>query len=149
MWLRRGGSFLIEGDANGYWELGQRIASGQEYAIHVPPRRVLRVPGFPILLAASIRLFGDNILAARIVLAVVGTACCWLTYVLGRMLSMRRVGFWACLFVAINPLQVVSSVMILSEMWFTLWMLVTLIMLAVVLNARPKDLFDRWREWYE
>ena len=56
-----GRSFLIEGDANGYWELGQHIAAGEDYAIHQPPRYVLRTPGFPLLLAASIRVFGDSI----------------------------------------------------------------------------------------
>ena len=130
-----GRQFLIEGDANGYWELGQRIASGREYSLHNPPRRILRVPGFPLLLAGSIRLFGDNIFSARIILAFIGTVCCWQSYVLGRMLSMRRVGFWACVFVAVNPLQIVSSVMILSETWFTFWMMGTLILLAYILNA--------------
>jgi 4-amino-4-deoxy-L-arabinose transferase-like glycosyltransferase len=128
--------FLIEGDANGYWELGRRIASGQDYSIYTPPRRILRVPGFPLLLAGCIRLFGDSVLPARIVLAFVGTACCALTYLLGRMLFMRRVGFWACLFVAVNPLQVGNSVLILSETWFTFWMLLTLLLMAYVFQAK-------------
>ncbi len=130
-----GRQFLIEGDANGYWILAQKIATGQEYSIYTPPRRVLRMPGFPLLLAASSRLFGDNLFAARIVLAVIGTLCCWLTYLLGTRLVMRRVGFWAALFVAVNPLHVVNSVLILSESWFTFWMLLSLLALAEMLQA--------------
>ncbi|MBC7964588.1 MAG: hypothetical protein H7Z17_01585, partial [Fuerstia sp.] len=49
-----GRTFLIEGDANGYWELAQHIAAREDYAMHQPPRHVLRTPGFPLLLAASI-----------------------------------------------------------------------------------------------
>ncbi|MCP4509456.1 MAG: hypothetical protein GY826_24030, partial [Fuerstiella sp.] len=90
-----GRPFLIEGDANGYWELAEKITAGQDYVIY--GRHVLRVPGFPLLLAASIQFFGNNVLAARLLLAVVGTGCCWLTYCLGRQVHSRRVGFWAAL----------------------------------------------------
>ena len=129
-----GRSFLIEGDANGYWQLAQNIAAGKDYAIYDPPRYVLRVPGFPLLLAASMKLFGDSVFAARIVLAVVGTGCCWLTYCLGCRVHMRRTGFWAALFVAVNPLAIVNSVLILSEGWFTFWMLLSLLALLRVLD---------------
>lgn len=122
-------SFLVEGDANGYWRLAQKIAGGEEYSIHTPPRRVLRMPGFPLLLATSIKLFGDSILAARLVLAVIGAACCWLTYCLGRRLHTPATGFWAAAFVAVNPLHIGNSVLILSETWFTFWMLISLLAL--------------------
>ena len=132
-----GRAFLIDGDAEGYWELAGCIASGRDYAIHTPPRSVLRVPGFPLLLAACIKVFGDNVFAARLMLAAVGTACCWLTYCLGRELHMRRTGFWAALFVAVNPLQVGTSVLILSETWFTFWMLLSLLALVHFLHHHP------------
>ncbi len=130
-----GHRFFVEGDANGYWDLGKAIAAGEEYQIHVPPRRVLRVPGFPLLLAAVIRVFGDNIFAARCLLAVVGTGCCWLTWRLGSQLVMRRVGFWAALLMAIHPLQIVNSVLILSENWFTFWMLASLLALVKLIDS--------------
>lgn len=129
-----GRSFFIEGDANGYWDLGLAVARGEDYAVHTPPRRVLRVPGFPLLLAGSIRVFGENIFAARCVLAVVGAACCWFTYLLGSRLVMRRVGFWAALMMAVHPWQVGNSVLILSENWFTFWMLLSLLGFVTLLN---------------
>ncbi|MCA9049790.1 MAG: glycosyltransferase family 39 protein, partial [Planctomycetaceae bacterium] len=130
----QGRQFLIEGDANGYWELGRRLAAGDEYAIHTPPRYVLRMPGFPLLLAGCIRVFGDNILPARMVLAVAGTFCCWLTLQLGRRLHMTRTGFWAALYVAVHPLHVGTSVIILSETWFSLWMLLSLLAFVWLLD---------------
>lgn len=130
-----GRSFFVEGDANGYWDLGLALAAGEDYSLHQPPRRVLRVPGLPLLLAASVRLFGDDIFAARCVLAVVGTGCCWLTWLLGSRLVMRRVGFWAALMMAIHPLQIVNSVLILSENWFTFWMLASLLALVRLIDG--------------
>ncbi len=130
-----GREFLVEGDANGYWQLAQKIHAGEDFSIHSPPRHVLRVPGFPVLLACSIGLFGDSILAARLVLAAIGAACCWLTYVLGRRLSGESTGFWAALFVALNPIHVGNSVLILSETWFAFWMLLSLIALNQLIRA--------------
>ncbi|MEZ6123069.1 MAG: glycosyltransferase family 39 protein [Planctomycetaceae bacterium] len=130
-----GRRFLIEGDADGYWELGQDIAAGRDYSLYEPPRRILRVPGFPLLLAASIRMFGNSILAARFLLAVVGTGCCWLTYLLGSRIHMRRTGFWAACFVAIHPLHIGNSVLILSETWFTFAMLLSLLALTRLING--------------
>ena len=133
-----GGRFLIEGDANGYWELGQKMAAGKEYAIHSPPRRILRTPGFPLLLAASIRLFGDSIFAASLVMAVTGTACCGLTFRLAERLFDRETAFCALLLTAISPLQIGSSVQILSETWFTVWVLLSLLSLVPVLWRSPE-----------
>lgn len=128
-----GRPFLIEGDANGYWELAENIATGEDYVIY--GRQVLRVPGFPLLLAASISLFGNSVLAARLVLAVVGAGCCWLTYCLGRQVHTRRIGFWAAMYVAVCPLHVGNSVLILSETLFTFWMLVSLLSLLLLLRC--------------
>lgn len=129
-----GRQFLIEGDANGYWELGQKIAAGEEYSIYTPPRRVLRTPGFPLLLAACIKVFGKSIFAASLVMAVVGTACCWLTYVLARGILNQTQSLWAMLLVAVSPLQIGSNVQILSETWFTFWLLLCLIALRPLLR---------------
>jgi len=125
-----GRTFLIEGDANGYWELAQRIATGEDYSIYQPPRYVERTPGFPLLLAASIRLFGKSVFAASLVMAVVGTGCCWLTWLLAKKLFDDTTANWAMLSVAISPLQIGSNVQILSEAWFTFGLLICLLALA-------------------
>ncbi|MEP3479449.1 MAG: glycosyltransferase family 39 protein [Fuerstiella sp.] len=138
-----GRSFLVEGDANGYWELAQKLAAGEDYAIHQPPRRVLRVPGFSLMLAASIKVFGNSILAARFLLAGVGTACCLLTYILAHQLMDRKVGLIAAAYLAVHPLQVANSVLILSENWFTFWMLLSLISLTAFLKRFSQPISDR------
>lgn len=127
---KAGRPFLIEGDANGYWELAGNISAGKDYSIYSPPRYILRVPGFPLLLSASICLFGNSILAARLILAVTGTACCWLTYLLGKRVADRTVGIAAALYVAIHPIHIGNSALILSETWFAFWMLISLLCVA-------------------
>ena len=79
-------TFLIEGDAIGYWELGRKIAQGSPYALSAPPntRHVLRMPGFPALLGLSIGVAGESFLFARILLAAGGTLAFGLVIVLGK-----------------------------------------------------------------
>ncbi|MCA9035492.1 MAG: glycosyltransferase family 39 protein [Planctomycetaceae bacterium] len=145
---KAGRAFLIEGDANGYWELAQKIAAGQDYCIHQPPRYVLRTPGFPLLLAASIELFGPSILCARIVLAGIGAGCCWLTWYLARLLFTEKnsaaesIGLMAAAIMAIAPLQVGNSVLILSETLFAFGLLTCLILLVKLLKFPGQIL--RW-----
>ena len=121
---------LIAGDAEGYWELGRQLARGQNYEIYQPPRRILRMPGFPALLAVSIALFGENVGIARMVLAVVGTLACGGVYWLGAELFDRNIGLIAAGLAAVSPTFVVSSVMMLSETAFALGLLLSLITLT-------------------
>lgn len=132
-----GRQFLVEGDANGYWSLGQAIAASEDYAIHNPPRRILRTPGFPLLLAASIRVFGNSTLIASLVLAMVGTVVCLQVYLLTRRLAGQLPALAALAIAAISPLQIASSVQILSEGWFTCWVLASLLTLEPLLRAEP------------
>ncbi|MGH9175972.1 MAG: glycosyltransferase family 39 protein, partial [Vicinamibacterales bacterium] len=110
--------FLIAGDAEGYWELGRRIAACESYEVYDPPRRVLRMPGFPAVLAVSIAVFGERLLPARLLLAVVGTAACGMVYWLGREVFSRRVGLIAAACAAVSPPLVGFSVLVLSETAF-------------------------------
>lgn len=132
VWKR---SFVIEGDAGGYWKLAGKLAAGDEFAVYDPPRRVHRMPGFPAVLAASIRMFGPNLLPARLVLAVVGTTACAVVYLLGRELFDRRVGLIAAGLTAFSPVMVGFSVVILSETLFALCMLLSLLALAKLVKT--------------
>ncbi len=120
-------AFLIEGDAEGYWELANKIVAGEDYAIHDPPRYALRMPGFPAVLAVSILLFGQSMFAARLLMAVLGTCCCWLVYCLGRDVKDSRTGLIAGGFASILPVFVGFSVTLLSETTFALTMLLSLL----------------------
>ena len=121
---------LITGDAEGYWELAGHIAAGEDYSIFDPPRRLLRMPGFPALLALSRFVFGDNPFPARILLAIVGTIACGLTYRLGRELAGEAAGVMAAAYTAVSPTMCIFSVLFLSETAFAAAMLASLIAAA-------------------
>jgi hypothetical protein len=126
---------LISGDAEGYWELAQNIRAGRDYSIYDPPRHVLRVPGFPLLLALSQMLFGENPFAARCLLACVGTAACGLTYCLGRELVDGTTGLIAAAYTALSPTLALFSVLILSETAFAAALLLSLVAIARLVRS--------------
>lgn len=127
--------FLIPGDANGYWELGQKLAHGEAFEIYQPPRRVMRMPGFPMLLAASIKIGGESLFFARCVLAVCGVVACGAVYWLGRVLLNERVGLIAALLAAVSPTFIGFSVEILSETPFAAALTLSLVALAMLRGA--------------
>ena len=127
--------FLIEGDANGYWELGRKLANGEAYEIHTPPRKILRMPGFPVFLASVFRMAGESRLAARLVLGIVGTAACGLVFLLGCELVDRTSALWAMTVVSVSPLLVGFTPVLLSETLFALLLVSCLIPLAKLWRA--------------
>ncbi len=137
IWLdRQPRQFLIEGDANGYWELGHRLAEGRAYELHVPPRRVLRMPGFPAVLALSMKLPPDgSFLVARILLAAIGTAACGFVYLLASELADEETGLVAAGFTAVSPTLAGFSVVILSETCFAACLLVNLLFMAKLVKT--------------
>ena len=126
--------FLIAGDAEGYWDLAGDIATGGEYAVYTPPRRVLRMPGFPALLALPRLLFGDTLLPARLWLAVVGTFAVWGVWRLGAELLDATTGLIAAALAAVAPVLVLFAPVELSETAFAAGMLVSLIGAARLLR---------------
>jgi 4-amino-4-deoxy-L-arabinose transferase-like glycosyltransferase len=127
---------VIEGDANGYWSLAKKLANGDDYAIYAPERRVMRMPGFSLLLALSVKLAGPNLLFVRIALAIVGTIACWMLYWLGCELFDRRVGTLAAGLAAVSPALVGFSVVVLTETLFAACLTGSLVLLAKLTRQR-------------
>ncbi|MBX3435962.1 MAG: glycosyltransferase family 39 protein [Planctomycetaceae bacterium] len=131
VWLdRQGRMFLIAGDAEGYWHLAGDIAARREFAVYEPPRRVLRMPGFPALLAVPMLLFDNPLLPARMLLAAVGTAACGLVYLLGRTLFDEGIGLVAAGLTAVSPTLIGFTPLILSETLFATCLLASLVAMA-------------------
>jgi 4-amino-4-deoxy-L-arabinose transferase-like glycosyltransferase len=132
-----GREFLIAGDAAGYWELGQKLAAGEDYSIYDPPRRAMRMPGYPVFLAASIKLGGTRLLPVRLLQAGVGTAACWLVHLLGTLLIDEKTGLLAAFLAAVSPTFVGFSSLVLSETLFAAMLLVSLILMAKLAAGWP------------
>ncbi len=71
----QGRRFLIEGDATVTGSLVSNLPLNNRTPSIAPGRYVLRTPGFPLLLSIPIRVLGDRVLPATILLAGVGTGC--------------------------------------------------------------------------
>jgi len=131
VWLQKSQrDFLVPGDAEGYWELGRRLARGESFEIYQPPRKVMRMPGFPILLAIAIRIGGEELLVARLMVLLTGVAACWLVYLLGRELADEQTALLAALLASTSPLLAGFSVLILSETTFAAALMASLLAMA-------------------
>ena len=107
-------TYVIEGDADGYWRLAQTIVHGEEYSIYTPPRRVLRMPGFPLVLAGAMSVAGEDHFRVRLFLALTGVAACYLVYLLGKELTNETTGLIAAGPTAVSPVMAGFSVLFLS-----------------------------------
>lgn len=138
---------LIDGDAIGYWELAKCLAEGREYAIYDPPRKVHRMPGFPLVLAGGIKLFGTNLLPIRLLLALLGTIACGLVYWLTRDLVDHPTALIACFVAAVSPTFVVFSVLLLSETVFAVFLLASLIALSRLAQCHSQSPATTTANW--
>jgi len=128
---------LMMGDSVTYWELGSAIATGRPYSYGAPPRRVMRAPGYPLFLAAVFRLFGQSttILMARFAGALLGTitvaGIIWLAW----WLFGESAGWTAGVLAALYPGGIMTSVLILSEVFFCPLMLAQIALTLLALRA--------------
>jgi 4-amino-4-deoxy-L-arabinose transferase-like glycosyltransferase len=125
----------IPGDATGYLDLAQDMVNGREYAVYDPPRRVLRMPGFPVILAGSFLAFGDSRIADRLVLAVIGTLGCALVFELGRRFFDERTALVGAGITAVTPTFVGFTPLFLSETAFAVTLVASLIPAASLLQG--------------
>lgn len=110
--------FLIEGDADGYWQLAEKIVAGEDFSLYTPPRQVMRMPAFPAILAASISMFGNSQAAARLLLAVLTSLAIFPAFWIAAKCHSNAAGVVAGLIIALMPLYIGFSVLILSETLF-------------------------------
>jgi hypothetical protein len=134
---------LIDGDAEGYWDLGRKIRQGDDYALYAPPRYCLRMPGFPLLLAVAQWVGQERVWVARVMLVLLSTAGCVATFLLGQRLFGTPVGLGAAAATAASPALVGFSPLILTEavfataVTFSLWLIARLVVPGGVLRGKP------------
>ncbi|MGH7991198.1 MAG: ArnT family glycosyltransferase, partial [Limisphaerales bacterium] len=76
------------------------------------------------LVAASMKIFGQNEWAVRLPLALAGIGGVWATFLLGCSLGGRRVGFWSTLILQTSLLYFVLARFLTTDIFltqFTLW----------------------------
>jgi 4-amino-4-deoxy-L-arabinose transferase-like glycosyltransferase len=124
-------------DSASYWDLGRDLTTGSPYAFGEPERRIIRAPGYPLLLAPLFRAIGPDVspAAARWLGVVVGTLTVGAVYWLARTMFDGRVALIAALVVAVYPETIATSVLPLSDGPFCLWMVLQLAVWRMAVDA--------------
>lgn len=130
----------FNGAAN-FASMGRNLARGAGFTNVLGEPELLDPPLFPALIALVYLATGDAILAGQVVVFVTGVLLVPAVFVLGRRLYDARTGLIAAGFVAIYPNLIRFSGIVLSEMPYTL-----LLILAV--TAGHVALERRTAPWY-
>ena len=100
LWQSRLDGRFCLGDSESYWRLGAAIAAGGPYEYGPQHARVFRTPGYPVLLAPIIWLFGEGragVAMARAEAALFGTLAVALVWWLARRLFDERAAWIAAI----------------------------------------------------
>ena len=96
-----------------------------------------RTPVYPLYLAATRAITDSAVVGPMLLQILLGTGVVYVTYRLARNLFGRPTALWAALFLAVDPLSILYSSLVLTETLFTL-----LLAISVLLLWRPED--NRW-----
>jgi len=102
-------------------------------------------PGYPLLLAGAYTLFGHSAVVAQIMNALLGTATVGLVYLIGVRLFGRTPGLIAAALVAFWPSLVFYTAVTLSEVAFTFFALLgVLLLIEEAQRAKGRGRSLRW-----
>ncbi|MEK6236417.1 MAG: hypothetical protein N2C14_17050 [Planctomycetales bacterium] len=128
-------------DSESYWVLAERIADGRSYQSGPSGDRIHRAPGYPLILAAWFRLWGDHppVWWARALSVLLGTSAVAGVYALGRLIrdddQKHRRGMIAGIIAALYPGAIGLGVFPLSEAPFCPLMVLQLALAVVAWKA--------------
>jgi 4-amino-4-deoxy-L-arabinose transferase-like glycosyltransferase len=125
------------GDSDAYWQLARAVARGEPYEYQTPDARVLRAPGYPVLLSGAFVVFGDDppMMAARAVGALFGTLAVAIVGWWTSRLFDQRAGLVAGCIAAVYPGAVAMGAFVLSEAPFCPFMLLHLALWGLAWRA--------------
>ncbi|MEX1254934.1 MAG: glycosyltransferase family 39 protein [Dehalococcoidia bacterium] len=128
-------------DAAFYYNAARSLAGGDGYVRLDGETTNLYAPGYPLLLAGAISVYGDDLLSAKLLNVFFGAATVGLVYVIGARVATRAVGLTAAAILAVLPGQIIFTTVLMTEVVFAALasMLVLLIMLWTA-DRRPSSL---------
>lgn len=111
------------------------LASGQGYKLF-GEYTAFEPVGFSFYLSLIYRVFGENLMAPKLMNIFLGVDCVFLVYLLGKRYFRAEAGLLAATFLALSPRQIVYTSVISTEILFTYFLLFTLL----VISLRTKEL---------
>jgi 4-amino-4-deoxy-L-arabinose transferase-like glycosyltransferase len=108
------------GDAQGYQLLAVNLLRTHDLTWDGVQSTSYRMPGYPAFLALIFLAAGPNLVAVRLVQAVVGALLCLPVYRIARRLTSSGVGLLAALGIAVHPLLIYTTAWLYAETLFVL-----------------------------
>ena len=134
---RGNGSSWTKGDSADYLTLSRDLDALVSKSNAHFSLSLLRTPVYPLYLAAARTITGSSFIGPLILQVLVGVGVVYVTYRLGLNLYGRRVALLAAVILAIDPLSIVYSSVVLTEVLFTFFLVC-----SVLLLWRPNA--NRW-----
>jgi len=124
-------SISLRSDPASYDQLASNILEGLGYSTYWQP-------GFPIFLSMIYGIFDQSILAARVILSIIGTSIGIITYfITENLFNKKYLSYLAFIFVTFNPYLILQSPRIMSDT-LALFMFALLILLVIIYIQRNK-----------
>lgn len=121
-----GSRALNEPDEGRYAEIAREMVATGDWLVpqlwYVP--HLDKPPMTYWLVAASMKVFGQNEWAVRLPLALAGISGVWATFLLGRAVNGRRTGWWSALILQSSLLYFAMARMLTTDLFltvFTVW----------------------------
>ena len=141
--LGRSGDRFLSPDSHDYWRLAGDVSVYSTLDGPLLETALLRVPGYPLILALF-RLIGNNYATAALLQSLVGVLAVFMTYQVALRLLNSWVASVAAWWLAVEPLHVVESSILLTEVTFSV-LLMGAILVLTPLASRPLPLLPMWR----
>ena len=108
---------LISDDRD-YDAIARSLAQGDGFTLDGNPT-AYRLPGYPLLLAATYAVFGDSKMPIRMVQVIADVISCLLLFSIGKKMFSEKVGLLAAAILALFPIQVLYVSHLMTETIFT------------------------------
>ena len=112
-------------DSKEYHDIAQSVVHGEGFTIDGKPT-AFRLPGYPIILAATYFIFGYSRIPIALVQLLADLASCVLVFAIGRKLISEKVGIVAAWIFALFPIQILYVPHVMTETLFTTIFLATI-----------------------
>ena len=117
---------LVVWDEGDYVRLAQGILHRGEFAFEPGKPTSMRPPLYPAFVAGVFAVAGDgNLQAVRLAQAILSLLLVATVHAVGRRLYNERTALWAAGFVAFYPSLILANYLVLTEVLFTLWLVLT------------------------
>lgn len=126
--------FLQYSDSYGYLRLSHNLLVGNGYSWDIQPPfapNVYRPPGMPLLIWGIFKGFGEHLEGVILLQIMVSCLTIWFIYRLGTVLSGRFLGLASAFLLAIDPVSIVFSNLMLTEI-FSAFFLATAFLCAAI-----------------